>query len=141
MAAILLAALASACAMSATLAAPFAYPAQKTVPLWEHRVGAPAAEPFHLRLAYGTQPESQMWVSWTSFDGTSPAEVLYGLASDDYSATVEAQTPVTYGPEDTCGKQRYVLLARVVLRLRGSRTPAQRVARPRLFPPRAVDGT
>jgi len=73
-------------------------------------VGASSAtpsQPLHVRVAYGTRPQTEAHFSWTSFDGDSPAAVLVGTHSGDYDLeSVAASAPLTYGPDDGCGKMK-----------------------------------
>ena len=58
----------------------------------------------HTRVSYGRQPQTQMHVSWTSDDPSTPGIVQVGLAPGVYGLpSVQAAAPLTYGPTDTCG--------------------------------------
>jgi len=63
--------------------------------------------PLHVRLAYGTSPQSEMWVSWTSFDAKNQASVLIGSAPGVYDLPmVNASAPITYAKGDGCGTMK-----------------------------------
>jgi hypothetical protein len=63
---------------------------------------APKSSLRHLRLAYGSSAQSQMHMSWTSDDGSSPSWLELGQQPGAYSLNVSAAPALTYSAEDYC---------------------------------------
>ena len=62
---------------------------------------ASASEAYHYRFSYSDTPQTEAYFSWTSLDGTSPAEVQLGTESGKYVHLYSAET-VTYAASDLC---------------------------------------
>ena len=66
--------------------------------------GGGGTAPRHVRISYGAVPQSQLTVSWTSSDATTPAVLLLGTAPGRYDLPpVTAAAGITYAAEDSCG--------------------------------------
>lgn len=62
---------------------------------------ASASEAYHYRFSYSDMPQTEAFFSWTSLDGSSPAEVQLGTESGKYVHLYSAET-VTYAASDLC---------------------------------------
>jgi acid phosphatase type 7 len=79
--------------------APYAYMATSNEVKW---TGDFTSEPRHVRVAYGTKPQSEATVSWTSSDGTNPAILYAGTKSGHYDTVSSASAPLSYENSDLC---------------------------------------
>lgn len=80
---------------------PYTFLGQSNAVVWKP---VPNSTLRHERLAYGTDPSTQIHFSFTTADGTAPALVQLGTAPGTYSRNVSAAEAVTYTASDSCGK-------------------------------------
>ena len=83
--------------------APYSLLGQTPAVPWNTSTPTGDATPRHVRLSYGTDPSSEMHVSWTSNSNAALGLLLLGTAPGVYTANVTAAAGITYTAEDSCG--------------------------------------
>lgn len=78
---------------------PYDYMATSNSVTWN---GNFTSSPRHVRVAYGTKPQTEATVSWTSDDGANKAILYVGTQPGRYDTVASADLPITYTNDDMC---------------------------------------
>ena len=78
---------------------PYDYLATSNSVTWKGNV---TSSPRHVRVAYGTKPQTEATVSWTSDDGANKAVLYVGTQPGGYEFVAAADLPLTYTNDDLC---------------------------------------